>query len=553
MLRLSASVVALALGAQGAPPTMPVEYTAVIMVRMPYIPLEMPMRLVTSATSQRNEYYDGLLVDSITPEGIYQYTFNNSKRICMFQAPSSGPQEQLKATAGFSPVKFLPDLAQYMQEADELVGGTMCNKFTLSAKHGTTGSMDDHMSFYWDPLLGKPVRWHMHSRAVPFGSHTDEYFIDYLSFHAGTPAAADLALPKLCAERPKAAKFSLKMGNFLKATTMLHSETPKVFEAFLKQHGKAYAPEEHTTRKELFTKNMLLVEKLNQKHAGKATFKANQFTDMTKEEIMTFRGGKNKGQRTAEHQKFVRMHEKTAAEPPTNFDWRTEKPGVVGPVKDQAMCGSCWTYGTIGPIESIMAIRTGKLVTLPEQYVLDCTWTNNTGDSGTNSGCDGGDSDIGALEVVRKFGGIVPTASSYGPYMAVNGYCKDISLMEVGAKITGWVDIKDRDEAAVMHAVATVAPLSVGIQVPDEMLYYDTGVLDVDSCKHNESTIDHAVVIVGYGTEAGKDYYLIRNSWSTYWGDEGYIKIARGDNDCCVSCQAGYPSVADSTVSSVIV
>eukprot|EP00415_Alexandrium_ostenfeldii_P000560 UN0560 len=116
--------------------------------------------------------------------------------------------------------------------------------------------------------------------------------------------------------------------------------------------------------------------------------------------------------------------------------------------------------------------------------------------------------------------------------------------MEVGAKITGWVDIKSRDEEAVLHALVTKGPLSIGIMVPDAMLYYDSGVLDVHSCKYDDSQIDHAVTLTGYGTEGGKDYYVVRNSWSTYWGDMGYIKIKRGWNDCSVSSQAGYPEVA---------
>merc|ERR1719210_257271 len=131
---------------------------------------------------------------------------------------------------------------------------------------------------------------------------------------------------------------------------------------------------------------------------------------------------------------------------PKSFDWREAKPGVVGPVKDQGMCGSCWAYGLMEPIESIRAVQTGQpLVNLPEQFAVDCTWTNGTGDSGGNFGCDGGDSDIGALEIVRKYGGIIPSAKAYGSYLSINGHCKDTRLMEVGAKITGWVDVKARD------------------------------------------------------------------------------------------------------------
>merc|ERR1712050_826593 len=116
--------------------------------------------------------------------------------------------------------------------------------------------------------------------------------------------------------------------------------------------------------------------------------------------------------------------------------------------------------------------------------------------------------------------------------------------MEVGAKLTGWVDIKERDERGLLEALVTKGPINVNIMVPEEMLYYDSGVLNVSTCKYDKTQIDHAVVLTGYGTDKdGTDYYTIRNSWSTYWGDEGYIKIARGDFDCCVSCEAGYPEV----------
>jgi len=560
----------LAMGTYGALPTIPEEYSAVIMMRMPYIPLEMPLRVLTSTTSQRIEYFNGLEVDTSSAVGTYKFAFNNSKRVCMHQPPSDGPTEDqadvFKASK-WKAASFLPDLSQYKEEANEIINGITCRKFSLSAHHGNTGIMDDHMTFYWDFILNKPVRWHMHSRAVPFGSHTDEYIMDFLSFQAGPPSAAELALPTLCSERSVEKRVSVQIQSFLKAAHAVQSPTTSVessatFDAFLKQHGKSYAAEEHSMRTATFEKNLLLVEEANKRHAGKTTFKVNKFMDMTKDEVMSFRGGKVKGssraRRSMEQQKFVRVHERVGAvELPKHFDWRSERPGVVAPIKDQAFCGSCWTYGTIGPIESAVAVRTNRhLIELPEQFVLDCTWTNNTGDSGSNSGCDGGDSDIGALEILRKFGGIVPTAKAYGSYLSTNGYCKDIRLMDVGAKFTGWVDIKARDETATLQALVANGPLSVNIQVPDEMLYYDSGVLNVASCKYNASQIDHAVMLVGYGIEDSSNYYMVRNSWSTYWGDQGYIKIARGDLDCCVGCEPGYPeitAVAQSALGSIVI
>merc|ERR1712085_85771 len=115
--------------------------------------------------------------------------------------------------------------------------------------------------------------------------------------------------------------------------------------------------------------------------------------------------------------------------------------------------------------------------------------------------------------------------------------------MGVGAKISGWVDIKAYDEVGLLHALLTKGPVNVNIMVPEEMLFYDTGILNVPSCKRDPKQIDHAVVATGYGTDAGTPFYTIRNSWSTYWGDQGYINIARGELDCCVSCEAGYADV----------
>jgi len=540
----------------------------VIQMRMPYIDLEMPLRVLTSAAAQKIEYYDGLEVDVSSAQGTYKYAFNNSRRVCLYSPPSSGPTSRALGApaADWAASPFLPDLSSYKYSGEELVGGILCQKYVLDAHHGTLGTMDDHLSFFWDPVMNKPVRWHMHARHVTFGSHTDEYIMDFLSFQSGAPAKADLSLPAACA-KPRLANVSVQIRHFLEAAHAMRAPSarsaaaaPLLFDSFLKQYGKSYAAGERAFRQAVFERNVRLVGELNEKHAGRATFRGNQFLDMTREEVLGFRGGKAKTtraqRRTREQMQFVRGYgPSNAAQLPKDFDWRTAKPGVVGPVKDQAMCGSCWTYGLTEPIESIQAVKTGHLVVLPEQFVLDCTWTNGTGASGENSGCDGGDSDIGALEIVRKFGGVVPTAAAYGSYLSINGFCKDTRLMEVGAKITGWVDIKARDEHALMQALVSEGPISVSIMVPDDMLFYDSGVLEVASCKYDPDQIDHSVVLTGFGTsEHGKDYYTIRNSWSTYWGDEGYIKIARGDLDCCVACEAGYPEVdaAASTASLLV-
>merc|ERR1712176_27429 len=328
------------------------------------------------------------------------------------------------------------------------------------------------------------------------------------------------------------------------------------FDEFLQKHGKIYSAEERAARQKVFKENLNKLAALNAHHSGKATFKPSLYMDMTKEEVMRFRGGKAKGssksRRTAEHWKYVSEHVSSGVVLPSDFDWRS-KDGVIGRVKDQAMCGSCWAYGAIGPVESALVVtRNAKPILLPEQYIVDCAWTNNTGASGQNSGCFGGDSDIGILEIVRKFQGRIPTAAAYGSYLSTNGYCKDISKMEIGAIVSGWTDIKKNDIDGFKDALVRVGAISISIMVPEAMLYFDSGVLDDASCTCDEKQIDHAVEAVGYGVDNGKAYWTVRNSWSTYWGDEGYIRIVQGARDCCVATEAGYISLAPKSDSIVV-
>jgi len=540
-----------------AVPEIPAEYEMVMLLKMPYISLEMPLRVLSSKAVQKVEYFDGLEVDVSSGNGTYKYAFKNAERTCLYSEPSGGPT---KLTAeSWKPAQFFPDLSQYTAQGTEIINGIRCQKFTFNQEHGTDGVMADHISFFWDPVLNKPVRWHMHARHVTFGSHTDEYIMDFLSFQAGVPAASALALPSLCTQKPTEMDgLTIQLSAFLQTASRTGlADEEFLFEAFQKKYAKSYASsDEIAYRRQIFEKNARLVRELNKRHAGAASFKGNAFLDMTREEVLSFRGGVRRSvreqRRLPEHRAFVTEHAASSSAPlPTDFDWRA-KPGVVSPVKDQGMCGSCWTYGLMGPVESIHAIQSGSLVELPEQFAVDCTWTNNT-DGPSNSGCDGGDSDVGALEIVRKYGGIIPSAKAYGSYLSVNGYCKDTRLMETGARISGWVDVKHRDQSGLLDALVNQGPISVGIMVPDDMLYYDSGVLKVESCRHDSRQIDHSVTLVGYGVdEHGTSYYTVRNSWSTYWGDEGYIRIAQGDLDCALSSEAGYPKVAVSTDAVVV-
>lgn len=316
--------------------------------------------------------------------------------------------------------------------------------------------------------------------------------------------------------------------------------TPKFDQTFSAQwhqwkstHRRLYGTNEEEWRRAVWEKNMRMIQLHNGEYSnGKHgfTMEMNAFGDMTNEE---FRQLVN-GYRHQKHRKGRVFQEPLMLQIPKAVDWREK--GCVTPVKNQGQCGSCWAFSASGCLEGQMFLKTGKLVSLSEQNLVDCSH-----DQG-NQGCNGGLMDF-AFQYIKDNGGL-DSEESY-PYEAKDGSCKYRAEFAV-ANDTGYVDIPQK-EKALMKAVATVGPISVAMDASHPSLqFYSSGIYYEPNCSSQE--LDHGVLVVGYGfegTDSNKDkFWLVKNSWGREWGMDGYIKIAKDrNNHCGIATAASYPIV----------
>jgi len=210
-----------------------------------------------------------------------------------------------------------------------------------------------------------------------------------------------------------------------------------------------------------------------------------------------------------------------------SVDWRQK--GAVTPVKNQQQCGSCWAFSTTGSTEGAHAIKTGNLVSLSEQQLVDCSAAQG------NQGCNGGLMDQGFQYIISNKG--ITTEAAY-PYTAQDGTCKN--GMSAAATLSSFVDVAQGSEADLMKAV-NLGPVSIAIEADQQCFqFYSGGILSDSSCGMQ---LDHGVLVVGYGTENNVDYWIVKNSWGASWGESGYIRLVRGKNECGIAQAASYPVV----------
>ncbi|PVD36393.1 hypothetical protein C0Q70_03375 [Pomacea canaliculata] len=315
------------------------------------------------------------------------------------------------------------------------------------------------------------------------------------------------------------------------------------WDSFKMIYKKSYKDvDEEAYRREIWENNLDFIQRHNfEADLGIHTFRVgvNEYADMSNAEFRkVLNGFKMSETLVAGGEIFV---PKPGVKLPDSVDWRTK--GYVTPIKNQGQCGSCWAFSATGSLEGQWFNKTGTLVSLSEQNLVDCSKKEG------NEGCEGGLMDQAFTYVLKNKG--IDTEASY-PYKAKKIHLSP-SLIRTRSASSSLLMSAPTTQAlstspvatrmTCKEAIATVGPISVAIDAShNSFQLYKSGVYYEKKCSATQ--LDHGVLAVGYGSESSKDYYIVKNSWGTTWGMQGYIQMSRNrKNNCGIATQASYPKV----------
>lgn len=301
---------------------------------------------------------------------------------------------------------------------------------------------------------------------------------------------------------------------------------------FQTTHNKYYKNlDEHNSRFRVFMDN---VDKINRHNALELswTMGVTPFADMTAEEF------KNHTSCMMPRKTPNPIRTFETSDVADSVDWVAQ--GKVTPVKNQAQCGSCWAFSTTGCVESRTAIATGQLVSLSEQELVDCSQSDG------NQGCNGGLMDDGFKYVMQNHG--LCSEADY-PYVAktqrLNCRSGKNKCQSRNDPINSYQDVTSDDEDQLKAAVSE-GPVSIAIEADQESFQLYKGGVFSGRCGKR---LDHGVLVVGYGTDNGEDFWKVKNSWGDKWGEEGYIRLCRnchkngGAGQCGIASQPSFAVV----------
>ncbi|XP_076268533.1 uncharacterized protein LOC143201400 isoform X2 [Rhynchophorus ferrugineus] len=293
------------------------------------------------------------------------------------------------------------------------------------------------------------------------------------------------------------------------------------FTRFVKEYSKDYNNyEEYQYRLKVFKQNLAKIHSLNKMEEGTAEYGITKFADLTEAEFSKLHGYRPDLQ--SENELPFMNADIPDVKIPSEFDWRNKK--AVTEIKDQGMCGSCWAFSVTGNVEGQYAIKYGKLLEFSEQELVDC--------DKSDQGCNGGLMD-NAYRAIESMGGL-ETESDY-PYEGEDETCR-LNTNKTVVNLKGAVNIS-QDETDMAKWLVQNGPISIAINA-NAMQFYMGGISHPIKILCNPNNLDHGVLIVGYGVHTYKlfnktlPYWIVKNSWGTSWGEQGYYRVYRGDGTC---------------------
>ncbi|KAM5588003.1 ervatamin-B-like [Rosa sericea] len=318
------------------------------------------------------------------------------------------------------------------------------------------------------------------------------------------------------------------------ATTLNEASLTTKHELWMARYKRAYADNAEKERRfKIFKYNAEYVDKFNEENNHTYKLSVNEFADLTDEEFSRAYTGCKRSIRSAGSFKMIDpIKYENLTDVPTSIDWREK--GAVTPVKYQGQCGSCWAFSAVAAVEGITKIKSGKLISLSEQQLVDCS------KDGDNHGCSYGHLDS-AFAYIAHAG--IASESNY-PYTEKEGTCDTNKTRDYAAKITSYAIVDLNSETELLNVVSK-QPVSAMVDSKwREFRLYSGGVFSGEC----GTSLDHSVTVIGYGTtEDGIKYWLVKNSWGEHWGEGGYMRICRGVNApqglCGIAMQPLYPIV----------
>lgn len=317
------------------------------------------------------------------------------------------------------------------------------------------------------------------------------------------------------------------------------------FDEFLQNFGKSYSGAEYIHRLQVFADNMALAAERDA--TDTASHGVTMFMDLTPaefEEQVLMPAVPTAALSEACLRKGVYIP-RPEIEQPDTWDWRT-KPGVVNDVKNQGSCGSCWAFSTAENIEGLTGVAGKPSGSLSAQFIVDCSKScsseliNGNNVTVCNQGCGGGWPWSAFTDIINQGG--CPGWDDY-PYTGQNGVCKGNQNAKVLVKVASYsclaLDKKNDNEDEIADFLVKLGPLSIALNA-QFFHTYTGGIMDPAGCQTKQ--LNHAVLLVGFGNENNLPFWIIKNSWGTAWGEQGYVRMARGKGVCgmneAVTCGA---------------